>query len=384
MKAMNELKLKLKQIKEQGLYRTLNEFSASQSKHTTINGKEMLLFSSNNYLEMSVHPAVKKAAIEVIEAYGVGSGGSRLTTGNYDVHRQLEERIASFHRTEKALVFNTGYMTNVGVISTIADENFIIYSDELNHASMIDGCRLSRGKTVVYKHNDIDDLAEKVQQYKGKKGLIVTDSVFSMDGDLANLPEIIRIAKEHRLLTMVDDAHGVGVIGKTGRGISEYFDCGQDIDIKVGTLSKALGSEGGYVCGKADLIDYLKNKARSFIFSTALSPAVIAASKAAFDVLENDHSLVLKLQDNISYLKAQLQTLDAPILAYDSAIMAVIIGGANEAVALSQALAEGGIYVPAIRPPTVPANESRLRITVMASHTKEDIDRLVSVLRKML
>lgn len=381
---MNELKFKLEQIKENGLYRMLNEFSSSQSKQTMINGKEMLLFSSNNYLEMSLHPAVKKAAVEAIETYGVGSGGSRLTTGNYDVHRQLEERIASFHQTEKALVFNTGYMTNVGVISTIADRDFIIYSDELNHASIIDGCRLSRAKTVVYKHNDMNDLAEKVRQNKGKKGLIVTDSVFSMDGDLANLPEIIRIAKDNRLLTMVDDAHGVGVIGRTGRGVSEYFNCGQEIDIKVGTLSKAIGSEGGYVCGKQDLIDYLKNKARSFIFSTALSPAVIAASKAAFDVLENDDTLVSKLQDNISYMKAQLKTLDAPILADDSAIMAVIIGGANEAVALSQSLARDGFYVPAIRPPTVPENGSRLRITVMASHTKEEIARLVNALRKML
>lgn len=371
---MLDISDKLKSIKENNLYREIRYLSMPQDKVTVIDGKKVLLMSSNNYLGLCNHHKVKQAAIDAINEYGLGSGGSRLTTGSYDLHKKLEEKIAKFKGCEAALVFNTGYMANLGVISAICDQDYSIFSDELNHASIIDGCRLSKGNIIVYKHNNVKDLEYKIKSINPKKGIIVTDSVFSMDGDIANIPDIVKIAKKYNLLTMVDDAHATGVIGKNGKGSSEYFSC--NVDITVGTLSKAIGSEGGFVCANKKIIDYLKNKARSFIFSTSLSPAVINGAIASFDILENDNSLVEKLQSNVSYLCKGLRDIGFDINS-ESPIIPIIIGEEHKAMDFSKSLLEEGIYIPAIRYPTVNKGESRLRITVMATHDYNDIDFVI-------
>lgn len=377
---MEGIKDKLEKIKEHNLYREIRYLSKPQDKYTTIDGNDILLMSSNNYLGLCNNDEVKYATIEAINLYGLGSGGSRLTTGSYDLHRKLEKKIAEFKKYESALIFNTGYMANVGVISAICDEDYYIFSDELNHASIIDGCRLSKGKIIVYKHNNMEDLASKVREIKPKKGVIVTDSVFSMDGDIADLPQIVKIAKDYGLLTIVDDAHATGVIGENGRGSSEYFGC--DIDITIGTLSKAIGSEGGFVCASNEIIDYLKNRSRSFIFSTALSPAVIGGAIKSFEIIGRDNTLAKKLINNINYMCKGLKDIGFDVNS-DSPIIPIIIGNEELAIKFSNLLFEEGIHIPAIRYPTVRLNEARLRMTIMATHTYEDIDFALSKIVKI-
>lgn len=377
---MNDIKDKLKLIKENNLYREMRYLSKPQDKFTTIDGKDVLLMSSNNYLGLCSNEEVKMASIEAINKYGLGSGGSRLTTGSYDLHKKLEEEISKFKNVEAALIFNTGYMANVGVISAICDENYYIFSDELNHASIIDGCRLSKAKTIVYKHNDMKDLESKIMSNNPKFGMIVTDSVFSMDGDIAKLPEVIEIAKKYNLLTLVDDAHATGVIGKTGRGSSEYFNCKPDIII--GTLSKAIGSEGGFVCANKDIIDYIKNKARSFIFSTALSPAVINGAIKSLNITEKNPELVKKLNDNINYMCKSLRDIGFNINS-ESPIIPILIGKEEIALEFSKMLLEEGIYIPAIRYPTVKRGKAILRLTLMATHDFKDLDFVLDKIKSI-
>lgn len=376
---MKDIQDKLQTIKDNNLYRTMRYLSKPQDKYTTIDNKDVLLMSSNNYLGLCNNEQVKLAAIDAINKYGLGSGGSRLTTGSYDLHRELEKKLAKFKKCEDALIFNTGYMANVGVISSICDSEYYIFSDELNHASIIDGCRLSKGKTIVYKHNDMKDLYEKINEIKPKKGMIVTDSVFSMDGDIAKVDEIVKIAKEFNLLTLVDDAHATGVIGKTGRGSSEYFNC--KVDITIGTLSKAIGSEGGFACGNKDIIDYLKNKARSFIFSTALSPAVINGAIKSLEIIETSY-LTKKLNDNIKYMCEGLKNIGFEVES-ESPIIPIYIGDEALALKFSEMLLDNNIFIPAIRFPTVPLNKAILRMTLMATHSYDDIDLVLSKINEI-
>lgn len=379
---MNDIKEKLQIIKEKNLYREMRYLSKSQDKYTVIDGREILLMSSNNYLGLANNEEVKKAAIDGINEFGLGSGGSRLTTGSYDLHKKLEEKIAKFKNCEAALIFNTGYMANVGVISAICDENYYIFSDELNHASIIDGCKLAKGKTIVYKHNNMEDLYDKISTINPTKGIIVTDSVFSMDGDIANIPEIVKIAKAFNLLTVLDDAHATGVIGKNGRGSSEYFNC--KVDITIGTLSKAVASEGGFVCADEYIIDYLKNKARSFIFSTALSPGIINGSIKSFEVIASTDR-VQRLNNNIKYINKKLNEIGIETDENrDSPIIPIFIGDEDLAMNISKSLLENGIYIPAIRYPTVPLNKSILRMTIMSTHDKKDLDIVVDKLKHIL
>lgn len=369
-------------IKEKNLYREMRYLSKSQDKYTVIDGREILLMSSNNYLGLANNEEVKKAAIDGINGFGLGSGGSRLTTGSYDLHKKLEEKIAKFKNCEAALIFNTGYMANVGVISAICDENYYIFSDELNHASIIDGCKLAKGKTIVYKHNNMEDLYDKISTINPTKGIIVTDSVFSMDGDIANIPEIVKIAKAFNLLTVVDDAHATGVIGKNGRGSSEYFNC--KVDITIGTLSKAVASEGGFVCADEYIIDYLKNKARSFIFSTALSPGIINGSIKSFELIASTDR-VQRLNNNIKHINKKLNEIGIETDENrDSPIIPIFIGDEDLAMNISKSLLENGIYIPAIRYPTVPLNKSILRMTIMSTHDKKDLDIVVDKLKHIL
>lgn len=362
----------LDQKKSQQLYRNTKEISSAQAAHIIYQGQNQLMLASNDYLGLIDHPEVKEAAKEAINIYGVGSGGSRLTTGTLPLHNQLETALASFKHTEKALIFNTGYMANVGIISALGIKDSIIFSDELNHASIIDGCRLSHAKTVVYKHNDMKDLAEKLQEHAGCQGLIVTDAVFSMGGDIAPLPDIMALAEQYHVLTMVDEAHATGVIGATGRGIVEHFGLNRQPDVLMGTLSKALAAEGGYVCGSQLLIDYLRNTARSYIFSTSLSPAVLAAATKALELLENQPSMVHQLQKNTRIFCKTLQ--QEGIEAHsDTAIVPIVLHDEELALRVAEELNRQNIFISPIRYPTVPKGQAMLRAALMATHTPEEL-----------
>ncbi|MCB2294798.1 8-amino-7-oxononanoate synthase [Clostridium algoriphilum] len=371
---MNYMTDKLTKIKEKGLYRELRYIDTAQSPRVKIEGKDFILLGSNNYLGLCDDVRLKKAAIDAINKYGVGSGGSRLTTGSYGLYKELETKIASVKGTEASLVFNTGYMANVGIISALCDDSWVIFSDKLNHASIIDGYRLSGAKLIRYKHCDMNDLLNKINKYKGSNNLIVTDGVFSMDGDIAPLPDIVKIAKQFNMMTMVDDAHATGVLGKNGSGTASYFGLDNEIDISMGTLSKAVASEGGYVAGKKDLINYLINSARSFIYSTALSPSTIAVSIKALEIIEKDEERRIKLLKTSSWFQNELKIAGFNVMETKTPIIPILIGEVDKAVEFSKTLLSQGVYVPAIRPPSVPRGTSRLRISLMATHSKEDLE----------
>ncbi|OHB97096.1 MAG: 8-amino-7-oxononanoate synthase, partial [Planctomycetes bacterium RIFCSPHIGHO2_12_39_6] len=327
------------------------------------------------------HPKIKQAAIAAIHQYGWGTGASRLVAGNMMLHQELEKKIAEFKGTEAALLFPTGYMANVGAICALVGREDIVIGDKLNHASIIDGCRQSGASFRVYPHNDVSQLESLLQKSsRYRRRLVVTDSVFSMDGDTAPLPEIVQIAQKYDAILMIDDAHATGVFGQHGKGMIEYYGLERKIDIIMGSLSKAIGSIGGFIAGEKCLIDFLKNKARSFIYTTALPPAACAASLAGLTLIQEDTSLIDKLWENVRYLKSQLSEFISNISA-ESPIIPIIIGSAEDALNLSTRLYENGILIPAIRPPTVPLGTSRLRISLMATHSKEDINRLIDTLK---
>ena len=371
---------KNQQIKADGLYRQMRYLQSPQSKCVRITGEDVLLLSSNSYLGLCADPRLKQAAIDAIEKYGTGSGGSRLTTGSYEIHKRLEEEIAAFKGTEAALVFNTGYMANLGAISAIADKSWVIFSDRLNHASIIDGCRLSGAQTVVYAHGDAADLERQIKRHRGRKGLIVTDGLFSVDGDIAPVPALAEIARKYQLLLMVDDAHATGVLGEKGGGTTDYFNLTDGIDIAMGTFSKALASEGGFIAGSRALIDYLANTARSFIFSTALSPAIIAVSLAALDIVKTEPGLRKTLLANAAWFREKLRAAGFAVPDHPTPIIAVVLGSRDVAVEFSTRLMDKRIFVSAIRPPTVPPGTSRLRINLMATHTRDDLSRALACL----
>lgn len=368
---------RLDDIRRRDLYRQMRYLDSPQGPHVRMEGREYLLLSSNSYLGLCHDRRLKEAAREAMEKYGVGSGGSRLTTGSYDLHRRLEEEIAAFKGTEAALVFNTGYMANVGTISAIADKAWIIFSDGLNHASIIDGCRLSGAEIVVYKHGDPTDLERKMTACPGRPALIVTDGLFSVDGDIAPLPEIVRIAQAGKALVMVDDAHATGVLGPHGGGTTDYFGLGDRVDIQMGTLSKALAGEGGFIAGKRVLIDYLINCARSFIFSTALAPATVAVSLKALEIVREEPQRRQALLENAAWFRGKLRSAGFQVSEGLAPIIAVIIGDPDRTMRFGKRLLEEGIFVTPIRPPTVPPGTSRLRINIMATHTQDDLARAI-------
>lgn len=373
----------LSDLKACHLYRGMTAFHSSQEKIIRVGGEEKHLFSSNNYLDMCNDSRVKEYANHILQEYGIGSGGSRLTTGTSNIHTELEKTIAKFKRREAALVYNTGYMANVGILSALAQEDDVIYSDELNHASIIDGCRLSRAEVIVYKHNDMNDLEKKIKANKGKSGIIVSDGVFSMDGDIVNLPRLVELANQYHLLSMIDEAHATGVLGANGKGTEEYYDMEGSIDVLMGTLSKAIGSEGGFVCGSKLLIEYLINKSRSFIFSTSLSPVTMAASKRAVELIEEEPERVQQLQENIQYCCSLLKNIGIQVES-ETAIIPIIVGEEEKAVKAMNSLKEQGYYISAIRYPTVAKGKARLRIVLMSSHTKQEINSLIEALGKVL
>lgn len=366
---MDWLAVELAALKSKGLYRELNTIEGAQAPRVIKNGRELILLSSNNYLGLTDHPKVKKAAIDAVEKYGTGAGGARLTTGNTELHTKLEEKIAQFKDTESALVFSTGYMANVGAISALMKKGDLILSDELNHASIIDGCRLSGSDVYVYPHMDISSIEKTLRTSKHGKKLIVTDGIFSMDGDIAPLREIVELAKDFDAMVMVDDAHATGVLGKHCRGTADYFNV--EVDINMGTLSKALASMGGYVAGSKELIDYLRNRARSFMFSTALAPSAAAAANAAIDCIK-DENPARKLWQNVRIYKKGLLDLGFSIKS-KTQIIPLLTGEAKTTTEAAAELEKLGVCALGIRPPTVPAGKGRIRTSLMATHSEQDL-----------
>ena len=363
--------------------RTLKEYCPIDAVRVKRDDKEYLMMASNNYLGLTFDTRVIDGALKGTKQYGTGSGGSRLVSGTFPLFTELEKELAKFKNTEKALVFNTGYMANVGTISAIADKNTIIFSDALNHASIIDGCRLSRGSVKAYSHCDVDELKYLLKQVDcNARKLIVTDGVFSMDGDIAPLDKLYELSRDYNALLMVDDAHATGTIGN-GHGTAAYFNLVKEIDIQLGTLSKSLGSVGGYVAANSTIIDYLVNTSRSFIFSTALSPADIGAALAALKVLETDASVLGRLQENVNYMTDQLISMGIDA-TNETPIFPILIGRNEDTLAVSDYLYENGIIGTAIRPPTVPIGESRIRLTVTAAHNREQIDYVCHTLHKAI
>jgi 8-amino-7-oxononanoate synthase len=372
----------LEDLRAQGLYRKLRLVSGPQGARVLLDGDPVLLLCSNNYLGLADHPRVREAAAEAAMRYGAGSGASRLISGNMTIHRRLEEQLARFKGSETALLFGSGYLANAGVVSALAREGDVVFSDALNHASIIDGCRLSRAETFVYDHCDMDHLEWGLRQAQGAGSLIVTDGVFSMDGDVAPLERIVELGQRYDARVMVDEAHGTGAIGPEGRGAVAAAGLEDEVDVIVGTLGKALGSYGAYVCCDAQIAKYLINTARTLIFSTALPPPAVAAGMAALELLREQPRRVEKLQRNAAVLREALTAEGLAVPEDPTQIVPIIVGDADEAVRASERALERGIFAQAIRPPTVPAGSSRLRLAVMASHTRSELRDAAHVLAK--
>lgn len=370
------LNRRLDKTKEVGLYRKLRTMNTAPRPVMSIDGQRQIVFSSNNYLGLANDKRLVNAAGTILHDFGVGSSGSRLTTGNSEWHEKLEERIASFKQTEAALLLSSGYLANVGVLSSLPEKGDVILSDQLNHASIIDGCHLSKADTVIYNHVDMDDLEEKLKETESyQRRFIVTDGVFSMDGTIAPLDMIMSLAKHYHAFVIVDDAHATGVLGDDGRGTSEYFAVFPDV--VIGTLSKAIGTEGGFVAGSKVLIDFLLNHARTFIFQTAIPPSICAASYAALEIIEHSKEKRKLLVSKVKQIKTSLEEMGYTVKGDYTPIIPVIIGDTEMAVIFSNRLQEKGIYAPAIRPPTVPIGESRIRLTVTSDHSFKEVDYLL-------
>jgi glycine C-acetyltransferase/8-amino-7-oxononanoate synthase len=366
---------RLEELRDRGLYRRLRLVSGPQGPRVTLDGREVLLLCSNDYLGLANHPRVVGAAADAAMRWGAGAGASRLISGNMQPHGRLEARLASFKGYESALLFGSGYLANTGTIAALAGRGSVVFSDELNHASIIDGCRLSRAETFVYRHRDVEHLAWGLREAGGRGALIVTDGVFSMDGDLAPLPQLAALAREHKCRLMVDEAHATGATGPGGRGSVAAAGLSGEVDVVVGTLGKALGSYGAYVCASRELTDYLVNTARSFIFSTAPPPPVAAAALAALELLEARPQRIEELHANAATLRSSLVAEGLAVGDSATQIIPVEVGDATRTMELSERALERGVFAQGIRPPTVPEGTSRLRFTVMSTHRSEDLER---------
>jgi len=367
-----------------GIYRSLKTVESPQGQTIVLGGKVVLNFCSNDYLGLANDARIKAAAIDAIEKYGFGSGASRLVCGNMSPHEALEAELAKLKNTESALVYSSGYMANTGIISAIMDRHGVVLSDRLNHASIVDGITLSRAKLLRYPHADMQALEDMLKGIPGsQRKLIVTDSVFSMDGDRAPLKEIVDIAARYEAMVMVDEAHGFGVLGNHGGGLVEELGLGDKVDIQMGTLSKAAGCFGAYACGKKVLREYLINKSRGFIYTTAMPPSLAQAARMALQIIKEESNGRRQLHQNAQYLREGIQALSFDTMNSSTAIIPLLVKDPKRAVAISRQLLGLGIFVQAIRPPTVPVGSARLRFTVMATHTREDLDQVLNALRKI-
>jgi 8-amino-7-oxononanoate synthase len=371
---MNEIEQRLQELDQLGLSRRLRMVSGPQGPRVVLDGKPVLLLCSNNYLGLADHPRVREAAAEAAMRWGVGAGASRLVSGTMTIHRRLEQRLAAFQRSEECVLFGSGYLANAGAISALAGRGDTVFSDELNHASIVDGCRLSRAQVLVYRHCDTDHLDWLLRRHGGDgRRLIVTDSVFSMDGDLAPLLQIVELAREHGARTIVDEAHAVGVLGPDGRGAIARADLEGEIDIVIGTLGKALGSYGAYACAHGETIRYLINTARPLIFSTAPPPPAIAGALAALELLQERPHRVRRLRCNARVLRRALSAEGMPAGDSEMHIVPLIVGEEHATMSLCEGALRRGVFAQGIRPPTVAPGTSRLRLTVMASHTADEL-----------
>lgn len=370
---MTDVAERLEELRDRGLYRRLRLVGGPQGPRVTLDGREVLLLCSNDYLGLAAHPRVREAAAEAALRWGAGAGASRLISGTMEPHRLLEAKLAAFKGYRSALLFGSGYLANTGTIAALAGRGEVVFSDELNHASIVDGCRLARAETFVYRHADVEHLAWGLRRAGERAALIVTDGLFSMDGDVAPLAELSELARRHGCRLMVDEAHATGALGPGGRGSVAAAGLAEEVDVVVGTLGKALGSYGAYVCAGGELTEYLVNSARPFIFSTAPPPPVVAAAEAALELLASTPGLVGRLQGNAAVLREALAAEGLPIGDSRTQILPLHVGDAGTTMEISERLLERGVFAQGIRPPTVPEGSSRLRFTVMATHDEGEL-----------
>jgi len=382
---LNFLKEKIQELKDQGVYRKLPILESASEAEVILNGKRVINLSSNNYLGFANHPRLKKAAVEAVEKYGVGSGAVRTIIGNMDLHEEMETLLAEFKREEAVMTFQSGFNCNAGTIQAITEKGDVIISDELNHASIIDGARLSRADKTVYKHSDMNHLEEVLKECRAKYRniLIITDGVFSMDGDIAPLPDIVNLAEKYSAMTYVDDAHGSGVLGESGRGTVDHFHLHGRVDFSIGTLSKAIGVIGGYVAGSETMREWLSHRGRPLLFSTSLPPAAVGSIIEAVKLLMSTTEYTDRLWDNAKYFKEKMSKLGYNIGNSQTPITPVIIGDEAKTMEFSKKLFENGVFASGIVFPTVPKGTGRVRCMVTAGHTKEQLDRAVDVFKKV-
>jgi glycine C-acetyltransferase len=377
----------LEDLKSKHVYTHLRVLDTEQKPVATVDGKEVINLASNNYLGLTTHPKLRKAALEAVREYGVGTGAVRSISGTMKIHMELEEQIARFKQTEACVVFQSGFTANAGTVSAILGKDDLIISDELNHASIIDGSRLSKATIKVFKHKDIADcerILKETENWNGRK-LLVTDGVFSMDGDIADLPALCDLAEKYHCITMVDDAHSSGVLGRNGRGTVDHLNCHGRVDIQVGTLSKAIGVLGGYVCGSRELIDFLYHRARPFIFSTSHPPAVVGACRAAFEVLDSEtgEKLIKRLWSNTKFFKGKLKKLGFKTGVSETPITPIHVGEAAKAFEFGRQLFAEGLFAPAIGYPTVAEGKARLRAIVTATHKRSELESALEILERV-
>jgi len=382
---LNEVRQRLEELERLGLARRLRLINGPQGPTVLLEGRPVLLLCSNNYLGLADHPDVRRAAADAAMRWGVGAGASRLVSGTMTIHGRLEERLAAFASSEACVLFGSGYLANIGAIGALAGRGGRIFSDELNHASIIDACRLARADVHVYRHRDLDHLERCLQRHPprreaGAGHLIVTDSLFSMDGDVAPLEGIVELARRHGARVLVDEAHAIGSLGPGGGGAVVEAGLQDEVDVVIGTLGKALGSYGAYACADADVVRLMINTARSLIFSTAPGPPALAGALAALELLQREPQRVRRLRENASVLRSELELEGFPVPGGEVQIVPLVVGGERDAMALCQAALERGIFAQAIRPPTVPAGTARLRLAVMASHSPEELRHAAGVL----
>jgi 8-amino-7-oxononanoate synthase len=372
---VSDIAERLEELRRSGLHRRMRLIEGRQGPRVALDGAEVLLLCSNNYLGLAEHPKVREAAAEAAMRWGAGAGASRLISGNMGLHGDLEQRLAAFAGTSSALLFGSGYLANTGTIAALAGRGEVVFSDELNHASIIDGCRLSRAERFVYRHRDTEQLAWALRRAGARASLIVTDGVFSMDGDVAPLTELLGLARRHRCRLLVDEAHATGAVGPGGRGTVAEAGLAAEVDVVVGTLGKALGSYGAYVCASSEVTDLLVNAARPFIFSTALPPPSVGAASAALELLASEPERVEALTRNADAMRSELRGAGLDPGASRTQILPIVVGRARAAMALCEGALERGVFAQAIRPPAVAEGASRLRLTVMATHRPQELRR---------
>ena len=370
------------ELLESGFYFYFRKLESPQDSEVVVNGKRVIMVGSNNYLGLTSHPRVKEAAIKAIEKYGSGCAGSRFLNGNLEIHEELERKLAAFFRKDAALVFATGYQTNLGTISTLLGRSDVAIIDKYNHASIIDGCRLSFGQVKKFRHNDMDDLERILEGTQGKGKLIIVDGVFSMEGDIADLPSIVKLAKKYEARIMVDDAHAVGVLGSGGRGTAEHFGLEKEVDLIMGTYSKSLAAIGGFVAGSEEIVNYIKHTARSMIFSASLPPSLVASVSAALDIIEEQPELRARLWKNTQKMLKGYKELGFDTGTSETPVIPIIIKDTLKTCQMAELLFDHGVFVNAVVSPAVPPGRELLRTSYMATHTEEQLDRVLEAFQK--